>query len=209
VIVDGYATLAEFREYVSEDPTQNDHDSNFEYVIEAASRAVDLYCGFPPGRFGLDEVATARTFYARDPYQLMVDPIGSLTGAVVKTGTGDGTFGTTLTLTTDYIFEPLNALADGEAITRIRLSGGQRWPVSTYGTPQVQVTALWGWPAVPAPVRQATMQAAAELWFRRNAPAGFVQTVDFGPIRLTKDAMASVSSLLNPYQRGTTAVALV
>jgi hypothetical protein len=36
-----------------------------------------------------------------------------------------------------------------------------------------------------------------------------VQTVDFGPIRLTKDAMASVSSLLNPYQRGTTAVALV
>lgn len=203
-----YCSLVEFREYISEDPSQNDHDTGHLLVLESASRAVDLYCGFPPGRFMLDDTVSARTYYAWDPWTLTIDPVGTLTGAVVKTGTGNGTFGTTLTLTTNYVFEPSNALADGEPVTRIRLADGSRWPTSTYGAPNVQVTARWGWPEVPAPVKQATMQAAAEQWFRRNAPAGFVQTVEFGPIRLSRDAMASVSSLLNPYQPGTTAVAL-
>ena len=201
-----YASLFEFREYVSEDPSQNDHDTGLLSALEAATGAVDNYCGLPPGRFLLDEAATARTYYARGTWPLTIDPIGDVSTAVVATGAGDGTFGTTLAPTA-YVFEPLNALADGEAVTRIRLNGGT-WPSSPYGTPQVEVTAQWGWPAVPSPVKQATLQVAGELWFRRNAPAGFVQTVEFGPIRLSKDAVASVSALLDRYQAGTRAVAL-
>ena len=208
MITAGYATLAEFREYVSEDASQNDHDSNYEQCVTSASRAVDNYCGLPPGRFLLDSAATARTYLAGGSWPLQIDPIGDVATAVVKTGTGDGSFGTTLTVTTNYIFEPLNAIADGEPVTRIRRSDGQLWPTSLYGAPQVQITARWGWPVVPAPVRQATLQAAAELWKRKDAPFGVVQSVEFGPIRLSKDAMASVSSLLARYQTGVAAVAL-
>lgn len=205
MITSGYCTLIEFREFVGETADNNDHDSNFEQAIEAASRAVDNYCGVPPGRFLLASAASARTYYARGAYTLTIDPIGDTSGVIVMTGPGDGTFTTAVT---GYVLEPLNAIADGEAVTSIRLSGGSTWPTSVYGTPQVEVTARWGWPTVPAPVKQATLQAAGELWFRRNAPAGFVQTVEFGPIRLSKDAMASVSALLNDYQAGTRAVAL-
>lgn len=208
MITAGYATLLEFREFVSEDASQNDHDSNYEQCVTAASRAVDNYCGFPPGRFLLDEAATARTFYARDAYYVTVDPIGDVATAIVKTGTGDGTFGTTLTVATNFNFEPFNAIADGEPVTLIRRSDGATWPSSPYGAPQVQVTAKWGWPSVPAPVKQATLQAASELWKRKDAPFGVVQSVEFGPIRLSKDAMASVSALLNRYQTGVAAVAL-
>ena len=142
------------------------------------------------------------------PVQGVHDLIGDVATAVVKTGTGNGSYPTTLTVTTNYIFEPLNADADGEPVTRIRRSDGQLWPTSLYGAPQVQITARWGWPVVPAPVRQATLQAASELWTRRNTPLGVLQSVEFGPIRLSKDAMASVSSLLSRYQTGVAAVAL-
>jgi len=202
VITAGYCTLEEFREHLSEDATQNDHDSLYEQKIEAASRGVDNFCGLPPGRFLLDSAATPRTYLAGGSWMLQVDPIGDVATAIVKTGTGNGSYGTTLTVTTNYIFEPLNAIADGEPVTRIRLSDGQQWPISLYGTPQVQVTARWGWPALPAPVKQATLLVAADLWKRKDAPFGVVQSVEFGPIRLSADAFKAVSSLLQRYRTG-------
>jgi len=208
VITLGYCTLEEFREHLSEDATQNDHDSLYEQKIEAASRGVDNFCGLPPGRFLLDSAATARTYLARDRYA-QLDPVGDTASAVVEWDTGgDGTFSTTLTPVTDFVWEPYNAIADGEPATRIRLVNAGSFPVSFYARPNVQVTALWGWPVVPAPVKLATLQAAAEIWKRRDAPFGVVQSVEFGPIRLSKDAMASVSSLLSRYQTGVAAVAL-
>jgi hypothetical protein len=85
---------------------------------------------------------------------------------------GDGTFETTWTENTDYILEPLNAALDGKPYERLRvhpLSANRLpcWPRS------VAVTGQFGWPAVPAQVKEVTILMAARLLKRtREAPFG-------------------------------------
>jgi hypothetical protein len=51
------------------------------------------------------------------------------------------------------------------------------------------------------------MQVAGEMWKRKDSPFGVIEGVEFGPIRLSPDAMKSVSSLLGPYRTGSAVVA--
>ena len=173
-------------------------------LVNTASRAVEGYCG---RQFTADTNATARTYLARDYYCVQVDDIWDAATVVLKTDSGqDGTFETTLTVSTQFVLEPVNGVVEGISgwpYTRVRLVGGQMFPGAYYGRPQVQVTAKWGWTAVPAPVKQATLQVCSELWRRKDAPFGVLGGQEFGTIYLSPDSMRSVSALLRPYRSGT------
>jgi hypothetical protein len=69
------------------------------------------------------------------------------------------------------VLEPLNAAEDGKPYTMLtHLAGG--WPATLRS---VSVAGLWGWPAVPAPIKQATGILASRLLLRhREAPFGVV-----------------------------------
>ena len=63
----------------------------------------------------------------------------------------------------------------------------------------MHVTARWGWPAIPAPVKQAAFLVSAEQWKLKDAPFGVAGFGEFGAIRVRLNPM--VTTLLGPYRR--------
>lgn len=161
-------------------------DDVYDAVIAAVEDTLDTTCG---RTFSLDATATARTFSphgstVRSPEGdlLLVDDIGSTTGLVVEEGGGMG--GTwQLIAASRYEVNPLRAAVHGRPYAGLLLPGGT-W--SDGSADRVRVTAQWGWPAVPAAVRQAALIWAQRLWKRRDSPEGVLGSADWGVVRVSR-----------------------
>lgn len=211
-IVNGYATLAEIRsELGSYEDDDTGDNTKLEMSVEAASRMIDGWCG---QRFWLDGSATARTFTPTNGYELdlindAVDGDGSgiatTTGLVVKLDTADsGTYGTTLTTGTDYLLRPSNAavVSPARPYTEIALTGvNYLFSRSSYGRPLVEITAKWGWPAVPTDVKKACLIQAIDLFKSKDAAFGVAGGNDFGALRVNSGLHRIARALLEPYRR--------
>jgi hypothetical protein len=175
-IVDGYCTLNEVKSALR--LSDDIDDTLIENSIEAASRRIDGYCG----RFFYKTAPTAVRLFARDSYRLPVNDISSTTGLIVKLDNdGDGTYEDTLVLDTDYIVEPTD------------------FTISTLpAIPLVQVTAAWGFDAVPHDVREACVLLSIRQFARFNAALGVMA---FADMAITVRAVdPDVRDLLLPYR---------
>lgn len=193
-ITNGYCTEEDLREHIKDEILPA---SMVERVINASSRAIDRYCG---RRFWPDATPQTRTYTSVDPYLLWTDDISTTTGLVIKTDTNsDGTWATTWT-STDYQLEPTNAATEGNAYAywRIRTIGNQLFP-SSFRT-SVQVTARFGWSAIPDQVNEACILKAAALLLRKDSPEGVLGFQDFGGVRVSRFD-PDVVSLLSPFRR--------
>lgn len=165
-----YCTIGELREYCQ--ITDLVDDAYLTTVAAAISNGIEDHCH---RQFNDAGAATARVFYADSPYHVKVDDFSTVTGLVVKTGTS---FGTTIT---DYTLEPLNGTEHGRSgfpYRKIRLHAAT-FPTSSERRPNVQVTARWGWAAVPDAVKMAALMQGARKFRRRYSPSG-MQTVGTG-----------------------------
>jgi hypothetical protein len=157
-------------------------DADLSLGLSAASRAIDDIC---ERRFWLDADATSVRYYTpqRSWRLLEVDDLVTFTSLETDPH-ADGTFPDSWTLNTDFVFEPLNAVADGEPFTiirvhpkgRFRLPGSQPGVLAGTTLPRsVRVTGRFGWAAVPDGIQQATVILASRLARRsREAPFGIV-----------------------------------
>jgi hypothetical protein len=204
-----YATSAEA---IARNPSLANVDLiELDAALEAASRWIDGYCG---RKFWLDPVdtPTIRVFTARDPYVLDLGEheIGSLTGVVVKTDSGAGTYATTVTASA-YVLEPVNApyaTAGARPYTSIR-GISTAWPL-TYSNwarqDLVQVTARYGWPSIPPAVRDVclaltTVEVENPTGVRSEAIDGY--SVSYSRELLGGDNQATgvIRAKLAPYRR--------
>jgi hypothetical protein len=163
-ITNGYATLAQLRPELNIATNDTTYDSRLESAIAAASRQIDTRCG---RRFWQDGSVVAREYHAPDARCLAVDDISTVTGLIVKLDEGDdGTFETTLTITTDFLLFPRNAALEVPVwpYTEIVATGTYWFPSWASGRCGVQVTAKFGWPAVPDDVTRACLIQAAKLF---------------------------------------------
>lgn len=190
-----YVDLDTFRASVDRSDTDTTRDGYLRSCLEAASRGIDAYCG---RQFWRDRAATARTYRTAgrvdasdcDGELLLVDDVATASGLIVEAGAG--TSYTTLTLTTDFETDPDNAIVKRKPITGLRRVTG-RW--LTFRS--VRVTAVWGWPAIPAQVVQATQMQAARLYKRRSSPEGVTGNAEWGVVRLSR-IDPDVRALLEP-----------
>ncbi|HCT81756.1 MAG TPA: hypothetical protein DGT23_35285 [Micromonosporaceae bacterium] len=174
-----------------------------ERAINAASRAIDRFCG---RKFYLEAAVGIRVYRPKEPDIAWVDDIGTTTGLVIKTDTdGDGTW-TTTWQSDDYQLEPLNADVVGAGSTvqpyawwRIVAIDTETFPVSENRV-TLQVTARFGWSAVPDDVTEACLLKAAGLYKRKDSPQGIAGFDGFGAVRVTRSD-PDVVSLLRPYMR--------
>lgn len=190
-ITNGYCTLTEVKAALR--ITDNIDDTLLENAVEAASRRIDGECS---RRFYIDATTSARTYAANRSAFVFVDDIATTTGLVVKVDdTFSGAYSTTLTVGTDYQNEPLNAAAQNEPITLLRaLNVG--FPVEGNGRALIEVTAKWGWPAIPDAIREATVLLAARQFKRLDSPLGVAGFGDLGAIvvrRIDPDVAAMVA----------------
>jgi hypothetical protein len=178
---------------------QND-DALLDMAIGAASRQIDGYVGY---RFWVDSTVQTREYVADDYACITIEEgISTATGLVVAIDEdGDGTYETTLTIGTDFVLKPTNAADSVPALpyTEIVLVDNYAWPIHPSGRPGVQVTAAFGWPAVPADVVMACALLTHDLFKAKDAPFGVAGAADFGALRITTNR--TVLNLLAPYRK--------
>lgn len=192
-ITNGYCTLAELKEILRILDTVD--DELLEARINEASRVIDQHCN---RRFYADATASARLFTSIDGNTIFVDDISSTTGLVVKSDSvGDGTYATTIAAA-DFQAEPLNAIVKGTPITSIaaRLAGAFSMAAVPAGC---QVTAKWGWPAIPDPVHSACLILAGRLVKRGDSLLGVAGFGELGAITV-RAIDPDVERMLRPYR---------
>lgn len=194
-ITNGYASLNETKSALR--ITDSVDDSLLEMAIESASRLIDGYAG----RQFFSSGTAIRYYTADDDFVCEIDDISSSTITLVTAMDADAVFDTTWA-TTDYQLEPLNGVLDGQAwpYTRIRAVGDYLWPISG-GEALVKLTAVFGWPAVPIAIKQATIIQASRIFKRLDSPLGVAGFGDLGVMRVSSSLDPDVAQLVAPYRR--------
>jgi hypothetical protein len=194
-----YATLTDLKTRL--DLTRNQDTDQLTAALTAASRGVEKFCN---RQFNTVAAPTARKFRPASHSRCIVDDFQTIT--TLKTDDSDsGTPGVTWTAT-DYELTPLNGIVDGESgwpYWRIEAVGSRCFPRFRRAT--VEVTALWGWAAPPAAVKEATLIAAEEIFKLRQTPFGVGGYGDFGIMRVRDNPFTA--RMLAPYQRNPVLVA--
>jgi hypothetical protein len=185
---DPYATLALLKTRLG--ITNTNDDTALTNALSAASRAIEGCCG---RQFNDAGSATARVYYPDDLANIIVDDFSTASNLVVAADYSNGTvYGTTIA-STNYQLEPLNGVVDGTTgwpFYRIRAI--QTWYplwLTTLGYPRasVQITAQWGWAAVPTPVVEACLMLAEETFEMRKAPYGVAGFDQYGSVRVREN----------------------
>lgn len=191
---DPYATTAELKIRLGVD--DEDDDTKLESALRTASAGIN---GFTGRQFNNTAVATARRYRLDTPTRVVVDDFHTTTDLMVATDEGDtGIFGT-IWAATDYDIEPLNGVVDGEPgwpYWKIRAVNSRWFPCGR--RPTVQVTARWGWAAVPEDVHEACLVSAVEIFKLKDAPFGVGGYTDFGIMRVRDNPF--VARMLARYQ---------
>jgi len=183
----------------------------------AANQYVVEYCGrvFDKTVTGS---ASARVYKPDDPCYTWTHDFWETSVLAVKVDQGnDGTFEETWVLNTDFYLEPLDGLLDGSPRPYYKIVAlpGKLFPTwgyyPTWGVrPSVQVTAAWGWSAVPDPVKYATLVQAGRLFSRKDSPQGVIGGfADFTALRVSARIDPDVADLLAPFRHPTTAAPMV
>lgn len=195
-IVNGYCTLADLKAALRVQDSID--DSLLELAIESASREIDGYCE----RVFYSTSAT-RVYAPTNIYTVTTDDIISVT--TLKSSSDGVTYDITWQ-TSDYQLEPLNGVAGGlvTPYTRIRATGNYLMPSFSAGTfyeleALIQVTGVFGWSAVPAAIRQATVILAMRLFKRLDAPLGMISN-DMGSMRVGRFD-PDVEALVAPFRK--------
>ena len=183
-ITNGYCTLKEYKlrfrksaiDSVEDDPVLED-------VITAVCREID--------------VLTSRRFYSASETRyytpemadrLYVDDLISIT--TLKTDEdGDRTYENTWT-TSDYDLMPLNASLRGEPYSWIDITpnGDYTFPILAKS---IELAGSFGWSAVPAQIREASLMGAHRLMKRFDTPLGVSASAAVGEIQIAVTSLRS------------------
>lgn len=194
-MTDAYATEAEYRARAAKSDTAD--DATILAQLKAAARYVDIKMG----RFFTQEAAVTRIYDGDGSCRIWIDDIVSVATLKVDLD-GDYLFSdeTALTLDTDYWLGPVNAADGSEAWpfeyievhpTSTRLSS---WPRQRRA---IEIVGTFGWPAVPGPIREATISIVRQL--RDMQESGF--TLVMQDIESAVNASPQMSALLLGLQR--------
>jgi len=197
-----YATRNQIKAALRIGTADTQDDELIDNCAGAASRLID---GYANRAFWVVGTATSRVFTAGSDFVCQVDDMSSTAITVKSSQQANQIFDTTWT-TSDYQLEPVNGILDGLTVpyTRIRAIGDYLWPTlnNNFGEEAlVQVTALWGWPAVPEPITQATIIQASRIFKRYDSPLGVAGFGDLGVMRVSRALDPDVMQLVEPYRK--------
>lgn len=199
-VTDAYATAEQYRALAGK--VDGASDALIDDDLEAVSRYME---GCLHRFFTSDTAVVARVYTpTRSDRCFYIDDVSTLTGLVLKVDTdADGSFSdeTAWTINSDFEMWPLNADKGPEP---------QPWDqlvIPSYSTKspfaagvRLQVTARFGWPSVPAPIRRACIELTRIL--RIEGPRANNRFTDMGDVLSTsRQARDIVADLVKSYGR--------
>lgn len=167
-------------------------------ALEGAHRAIYKHCGRTFSTVATDATATARTYRPDHGQQqrLSIHDCIEITSVVEN--------GTTLTVGTHYIAEPLNGL-DELGLT-VPYEGLSRYCARWYHDdvlPTVTVTAKWGYATVangpPPGAVEACKLLAQDILRARDLTGDVVGFAEYGAVRIRRNP--TIADLLEPLRR--------
>jgi len=192
-IGDSYLSFEEFRARTRSTTTGN--DAAIQAVLKSASQSIEGHCG---QQFNKSDEDTTKIVTSRCWDLLDVPPLVSVT-TVETDGNGDGTYETTWE-TTDFDLFPYDAADILKPYLQIRRSraGTLRFPTGVRG---VRVTGIWGWPEVPAPVKEVCFLMANRLKSLWDAPFGASGSTnpEMAGLNMTMSITPLLKQMLAPY----------
>jgi hypothetical protein len=199
-----YATPAQIKSRLSIPAADTASDVELQQACRAASRMVEAYCG----RIFWRGLAESRVFDAHSLSEIRFGPYNDLVSVsgVSTDLDGDGVFESAWSASSWQLLpvstagpEPrpytaLSVIASGTASTLL-------WPYWAYPwvrRGRIQITGVFGWPAVPAAVGEATRVLAAEIFRTKDAPLGLASFGEAGLARVRRNPI--VDDLLAAYR---------
>jgi len=194
-ITNGYATLNEVKQGMGIPVSDTVDDTMIEIAVEAASRAIDSYTN---RNFYTSGTAT-RYYAATSNYVAEVDDIAEFVS--LNTIDQDDAF-TIAWTSSDYQLEPLNGVVDGmpTPYTRIRAIGDYLFD-PLMGEATIELTAVFGYSAVPIEVKQACLIQSSRLFKRLDSPLGVAGFGDMGIMRVSSRIDPDVAQLIDGYRK--------
>lgn len=192
---DPYITLPELRKYLEIDDTHTSMDIALTDAARSASQEIERHCF---RQFNKQDNPTERTYRLESRNSIRPDDFWTPTGLVISIDD--------VLYTDDYSLWPRDGVVDGQIgwpFNMIRGRFSYLWNRHYDGTPvEAHVTACWGWPQVPAPVRQACLILAAYTYKLQDVPLGVESGNKQYPTKI--QGMAPVQNLLCKYVRTNT-----
>jgi hypothetical protein len=196
-----YCTVEELKSRLGITDTADDFELGL--AAAGASRAIDEITG----RYFWRGTGT-RTYIPESISRQSLDDLVSVTSLAVDRD-GDGVFEETWVQGTDYALEvapgKYNAAAKGEQwpyTAAVVITGGRLFPYVWMWShlDRIQVTGVFGWPAVPLNVKNAAIIAGAQIFRIKDAPFGVAGFGEFGVVRVQSNPQ--VMWLLHRYING-------
>lgn len=164
----------------------DDRDEIYADAIEAASRLIDRSCN---RQFGSVTPAQDRTFRQILPGRYEIDDLMTSVGLLVVDTDGHAV--------TDYHLTPTNGPQTGKPWTRLVMNDSTGWT-----SPELTITASWGWTEIPGAVKMACRIQAARFAKRKDTPYGISGSPqEQGELRLLARLDPDVAVSLRAFQR--------
>lgn len=206
-----YATALEYRNRIDKSITAD--DTAILAGLTAISRHIENVLD---RRFNQTSAGVARYFDAGQPMSdddprarylvtprvydnsaIKIDDIVTMTELASDTD-GNGTY-ETVAGASDTFLRPYNAAESGKPYTSIALAPLAAVSVGGYAK-AVRITGTWGWPAVPADIKEATIQLTAILRLETQRAQATITELG-GFVQASPQARGIVDALLHEYNR--------
>jgi hypothetical protein len=193
-----YMSLAEFKLQLGIASADTTDDSALQSCLDAADQLINNYVDTKVG-FGTTSSQTRYYTATRWDY-VLTDPIVTLTSLATDIN-GDGTYSQAWSAN-DYVLAPRNAALDSRPYTEIDVSpfsgGTLNFPT---GYLEVKVVGTFGWPSVPAAIKQAAGIQGSAIFSSKTAPFGIVGSADLGGVLTMRAALhPEARILIEPYR---------
>lgn len=195
-MTDTYITLNELKAALNIGTADTVDDTALTSVMASAAGAVTAYCDRYFGKVGSIGTPVARLFPPTGG-AVQIDDLVSFSNVEIDYS-GDAT-DFTAAGTAAFLPLPVNAATMDPArpYTSLRprgvqLPGAEGW---------IKVTGVWGWPAVPAAIKDATLLQAVALFKSKDVPTGIVGGMDVAPMRLGTNLHPTARVLCEPFVR--------
>ena len=200
-ITNGYLTTAEARTYAGLSDLAD--TELLDDVVTAVSRAIDNACQ----RSFFQDTAEARTFETQSATMLTLGAFNDLVSVTTLKfdRDGDGVFEETIASTNYALLPPAGGgFPEAGPYTHLELFNQVWYPVpgGTAGTGRrflTEITGTWGWPGVPAQVKQACRLQVARVMKRQESPLGVAGFGEFGVVRVSR-LYPDIDAMLQPYK---------
>lgn len=206
-IGDSYLSFEEFKARTRSTTVGN--DAAIQAVLKSASQSIEGHCGRQFNKSEEDEIRyfdvpygtrwwggadyTGRGFWGPNPLEL--GDVVSITEIASDDGTGSYA---TAWEDSDFLLYPRNQAAKGLPYREVRRAPLGTWHLTAY---PVRVTGIFGWPDIPAPVKEVTFLMANRLKSLWDAPFGASGSTnpEMGGLEMTNSITPLLKQMLKPY----------